>query len=104
MGFGEMNEIILERLEILQEDDEILDTLSLKEVDVREAYSINRSFRRGSSTHAQNQKISEPVINAQNRWRKTEHAKGRRPNLSMIENYSEIEQLIPTLVRYSELL
>ena len=104
MGFGEMNEIILERLELLQEDDDILNTLNLKEIDVRESYSINRSFRRGSATHAQNQKIPEPVINAQNRWRKIEHAKGKRPHLSMIENYSEIEQLIPTLVRYSELL
>ena len=104
LSFSEMNEIILERLEDLKEGDEEENLLGLQEVTIREEFSINRSFRRGSATHAQNQKIPEPVINAQNRWRKVEAAKGRRAKFSMLENYSDIEHLVPTLVRYSEML
>lgn len=104
MSFAQMNEIVLERLELLKESDKETNYLGLEKFNIREDFSINRSFRRGSSTHAQNQKVPEPVINAQNRWRKVEAAKGRRAKFSMIENYSDIEHLIPTLVRYSEML
>ena len=102
--FSDMNDIILEQLDKLKEDDLDGSMYDLTDVDVFEEFSINRSFRRGSSTHAQNQKIPELVINAQNRWRKIEAAKGMRPKFGMIENYSEIEHLIPTAVRYSEML
>ena len=102
--FQEMNDIILEQLEKLKEEDEQKDCYDLKGVDISEQYSINRSFRRGSATHAQNQKVPEHVINVQNRWRKVEGAKGRRPKFGMIENYSDIEHLIPTAIRYSEML
>ena len=101
--FGQMNEIILDRLEFIKDSsDYYLPELST--CDVREEYSINRSFRRGSSTHAQNQQIPEPSINSQNRWRKTEQAKGKKQKFSMIENYGDIEQLIPALVIYSSML
>jgi hypothetical protein len=78
--------------------------LGLDTFDIREDFSINRSFRRGSETHALNKKVPEVVINAQNRWKKIEAAKGRRAQFSMIENYSDILLLIPTMVRYSEML
>ena len=104
ISFPNMNEIVLDRLEIVKEENEEDNSLDLNNVNIREEFSINRSFRRGSATHAQNQKNPEPVINAQNRWRKVEAAKGRRAKFSMTENYSDIEQLIPTLVRYSEML
>jgi hypothetical protein len=103
MSFGQMNVLVLERLEEIQEEDE-RDEMKLKDVDVREDYNINRSFRRGSATHAQNSKVPELVIEAQNRWRKFERAKGSRPKLTMIETYADVEQLIPTLVRYSAML
>jgi hypothetical protein len=103
MSFGAMNEIVLERLEEVK----VLDTanaLGLEEFEIREDFSINRSFRRGSETHAQNQKVPETSINAQNRWKKIEAAKGRKAKFSMIENYADIVQLIPTMVRYSAML
>ena len=103
MSFGAMNDIILDRLESVKEED-VLNTLDLKDVDIREEFSINRSFRRGSSTHAQNMKVPEPSINLQNRWRKTELAKGRKQNFSMVENYGDIQQLVPALVVYSSML
>ena len=105
MSFGDMNDIVLDQLELVKELDAKKDRLKLQEFEeLREEFSINRSFRRGSSTHAQNRKIPVPVIDTQNRWRKVERAKGRRPKFSMIENYSDIEQLIPTMVQYSDML
>jgi hypothetical protein len=104
MKFSEMNEIILDQLEQVKEEDAERKLLGLETFDVREDFSINRSFRRGSETHALNQKVPEVVINAQNRWKKIEAAKGRKAHFSMIENYSDILLLIPTMVRYSEML
>ena len=103
MSFREMNEIVLERIEEIKEKDEE-DKFELKEVNIREEYSINRSFRRGSTAHALNQGVSQPVIDAHNRWRKVERSKGRKPKLDMIEEYADIAQLVPTRVKYTEML
>ena len=99
----EMNEIILEMIEEIKDKDET-DKFGLKEITVREDFSINRSFRRGSTAHALNQKIPQLVVEAHNRWRKIERSKGRKPKLGMIEEYSEIAQLVPTRVQYTEML
>jgi hypothetical protein len=104
MKFSDMNEIVLDQLEVVKDEDIEKKLLGLEAFDIREDFSINRSFRRGSETHALNQKVPEVVINAQNRWKKIEAAKGRRAQFSMIENYSDILLLIPTMVRYSEML
>ena len=104
MRFEIINEIILEQLEKMKEEDIGGKEFDLADSDIREEYSINWSFRRGSSTHAQNQKVPESVINTQNRWRKFEAAKGRRPKFGMVENYSDIEHLIPSAIRYSDML
>ena len=103
MSFSEMNEIVMERLEAVKEQD-LENELGLDVFDIREDFSINRSFRRGSETHAQNQKVPETAINAQNQWKKIEAAKGRKAKVSMIENYADIVQLVPTMIRYSEML
>ena len=104
MKFSEMNDVVLEVLESVKEKDSESNFLDLDKFDIREDFSINRSFRRGSETHALNQKIPEPVINAQNRWKKIEAAKGRKAKFSMIENYADIALLIPTMIRYSAML
>jgi hypothetical protein len=104
LPFGSMNDIILDRLEALKFKDSELNKLGLEAFNIREDFSINRSFRRGSETHALNQKVPEVVINAQNRWKKIEAAKGRKAQFSMIENYADILLLIPTMVRYSAML
>ena len=103
MAFREMNDIVLEVLEEVRDKDKD-DKLQLREVNIREDFSINRSFRRGSTAHALNQGVPQPVVEAHNRWRKIERSKGRKPKLGMIEEYSEIAQLVPTRVQYTELL
>ena len=100
LPFGIMNEWFHQGLETIKEND-FQDNLGLRSVDIREEYSINRSCRRGSSTHAQNQNISESIIRMQNRWSMVENAKGRRPTFNMVETYSDIEHLIPAVIQYS---
>ncbi len=103
MKFREMNEIVLDVIEEIKDKDEE-NIFELKDLIIREEFSINRSCCRGSSTHATNQHIPKPVIEAHNRWRKYERSKGRKPNLGMVEEYSEIEHLVPIRVQYTELL
>ena len=76
MEFGTMNEIILTGIESVKEAD-LDDRLKLRDQKVHEESSINHSFRCGLSTHVQNCKVPESVINAQNRWRKIEQAQGK---------------------------
>jgi len=101
VSFGEMNELYLDAMVELKEADD-LNVLGMDECEIREEFSIYRSFRRSSTTHAQNVEVPEEVVDVHNRWRKIERAKGRAPKLNMRERYSDIEHMIPTMLRYSD--
>ena len=73
-------------------------------VDVLEEYGISRSFRRGATTHARNCDVSLADIKAANRWRDQENAQGRSINQPMTDHYTEVKQLLPTLLRFSKAL
>jgi len=92
---------ILDRLHIIQGTNP--DLIS-KEVNVYEDYGISRSFRQGATTQARNKKVDENDINAMNRWRAAEGAKGRRPRMRMQDHYSYISQMVPVLLRFSSAL
>jgi hypothetical protein len=92
---------ILVELEAIQRDTRGIISES---IDVFESYGVSRSFRRGSNTHAINQGVTEATINHNNRWSIVERAKGRAPKLGMQQHYSEVLQLLPTLLRYSSAL
>ena len=77
-----------------------LPDLIAPEINVREEYGISRSFRRGSDTHAKNQGVSGLDIDVMNRWRTIESAKGRRPRMNMRDHYSEVRQMLTSLLRY----
>ena len=72
-----------------------------KTVDVDDEYSISRSARRGSTTHAFNMQIPPHVVEANNHWRKHQRSRGSTPNMSMMERYSDAKASVPTLIRYS---
>jgi hypothetical protein len=74
------------------------------DVDFGEEFGISRSFRRGATSTARVRKVPEEVVSLTNRWRKFEHAKGRRPRLTMQDHYSNIKILIPELVAFSQAL
>jgi hypothetical protein len=70
-------------------------------VDVREDYGLSRSCRRGVTTHARNQGVEPQVVEANNRWRKEERARGGNPHLSMMDYYTDIKQSLPLLLKFS---
>ena len=65
------------------------------DVNVQEEYDISRSFRRGATTHAKNQKVSKMDIDAANRWRNVENAQWRKISQPMRDHYSEVSQMVP---------
>ena len=73
-------------------------------VDVFDEYGLSRSFRRGSDTHAINQKVDTSDIERNNRWRSVENAKAKQPKLRMIHHYTEVSLSLPALLRYSQAL
>ena len=103
LSFRAMNDIVLERIEVIKDND-LKNCFNLESVEVREEFSINRSFRRGCTTHGRNQQIPKDVVEAHNRWRQNEKSKGKKPKMEMIEEYSDIELLIPTRIRFTEML
>jgi hypothetical protein len=72
-------------------------------LNIVEAYSLRRSLRRGSTSEATNRGVPRELIEMNNRWRKFENAKGRRPGMSMMAHYTEIRLMIASLWKYSRL-
>jgi hypothetical protein len=75
--------------------------LIAKSVNVFEDYGIRRSFRRGSDAEALNQGVDTVIINAMNRWRTVEEAKGKAPKLKMIAHYADLRLMLRALLQYS---
>jgi hypothetical protein len=77
--------------EILMEIQETNKELILESVEVVEDYGIGRSFRRGSDSEAIAQGVDSSDIDAMNRWRIMERARGQRPVFSsMREHYADV--------------
>jgi hypothetical protein len=74
------------------------------EVQVYEEYGISRSFGWGATTEARNKKVSDSDIDLMNRWRGFDNARGHRPRMRMQDHYSDISQMIPALLRFSQAL
>ena len=68
-------------------------------VDVREDCGIFRSLRRGVTSHALNMDIALALVDAINRWRSERNSQVAR--LDMCGNYSRLDSIKPTLLRYS---
>jgi hypothetical protein len=79
-------------------------SLFAPDLNVVEVYSLRRSLRRGSTSAATNKGVPKEIIEMNNRWRKLEAARGRRPGMSMMAHYTDIRLAIPTLWRYSRAL
>jgi len=72
------------------------------ELDVADAYSLRRSLRRGSTTHAKNREVLAEHIECNNRWRKQARAKGKAPSLSMSAHYTDVRGSLEYALRYSK--
>lgn len=73
-------------------------------IDVKFKYSINRSFRRGATTKARENGVSESTISINNRWRQVERSGGSIPNFKMFDLYTEISQTLDSRLRFSKSL
>jgi hypothetical protein len=74
------------------------------DVDCFEDFGISRSFRRGATSCARTRGVDDKQVDLINRWRKFEGARGRRPALAMHDHYSDIEIMIPEMVKFSKAL
>jgi len=72
-----------------------------EDVDIYEDFGISRSFRRGSTSTARTRGVDDKTVTLINRWRSFEQARGRRPAMSMKDHYSDIQILLPELIKYS---
>lgn len=70
-------------------------------LNLADAYGLRRSPRRGSTSEATNGGVRREIIELNNRWRKFDESKGRRPSMSMASHYTEIRLMLPTLWQYS---
>ena len=70
-------------------------------VKIEEDYRMKRLLRRGATADAQKARIPTPVIEANNRWRKVERAKGMAPGMSMMDQYMDAKASVPMLISFS---
>jgi hypothetical protein len=91
----------MEILDRLQEVQNSSTDLIPRDVNVHEYYGIVRSFRWGATTQARNAGVAENDINAMNLWRTADQAKGVKPRAKMPDHYSDIRQMVPTLLRFN---
>jgi hypothetical protein len=98
---SEMEEVFFNRLEKVQER---LPNLIPADICVAEEYGIYRSFRRRATSEAVNRKVKPHIIEANNRWRKVEQAKGRQASVAMREHYTDPSMILDTLLIFSQSL
>jgi hypothetical protein len=89
---------ILERFCVIQRQD---NSPIPRDVNVYDDYGVSRSFRRGSCSEARARGVDDRDVDCTNRWRNHENARGRKPRRAMRDHYSDIEILVPALLRYS---
>ena len=78
--------------------------LITKDIEVDKKFNVYRSFRRGATTQAKEQGVSEPTIEINNRWRKVQLKQGSLPKLPMSQLYVEISQALTSKLRFSKAL
>ena len=71
------------------------------QVEVADAYGMMRSSRRGATAHARNMKVKNDVIEAVHRWRREAFGGGGAIRLDLIDVYTSLDALSPTLLEYS---
>jgi len=96
--------IEMELMERLQGIKDSVPGLIPSDVDIYEDFGISRSFRRGATSTVRTRGVDDKYVKLINRWRTFEDAKGRRPTLSMQDHYSDIQILLPELMKFSQAL
>jgi hypothetical protein len=69
------------------------------EVDVESIFGILRSSRRGMTAHARNMEVSKDMLKVFNRWHTEMNSSTGIARLDMLETYSSLDAIKPTLLR-----
>jgi hypothetical protein len=70
------------------------------DIDVQESFGISWSLRRGVTAHARNIEVPVELLNAVNRWRTEATSVTGNPRLDMMDVYTRLEALLPTVLRF----
>ena len=71
-------------------------------MEVADCFGILRSLRRWATVHARNRKVRNEVIEAVHRWRREALGGGSGSiRLDLIDVYTSLDALAPTLLEYS---
>jgi hypothetical protein len=65
-------------------------------------FGLWRSGRRGATTEATHNLVDEKIIELINRWRKREAAKGTEAGLPMRQVYTQVSNLLGTVLQFSQ--
>lgn len=93
-----INDELKTQLVYVKEQDPTLFPPDLKLEDI----NTNRSFRKGSTSRAQNLLLSDSIIDSNNRWRTFEQAKGSRPTLKLRDHYSSMRLMVNKILAYPQ--
>ena len=66
---------------------------------VEDSFGILRSCRRGMTAHARNRAVTKDDLQTFNRWNKGISSTSGAPRLDMVEHYSSLTVMKPTLLR-----
>ena len=88
--FGLLEEIQTERPDLIPEG-----------IDIRDAYGLARSFRRGATTRAENRGVSEALIDYFNRWKQSKDADEPYFQGNMRVHYADQRQMAEKFIKFS---
>lgn len=101
MRAHQLEQKFFDRLDAVKERCPLLINDSLE---VEEEYGISRSFRRGATSEVMNKLGNSEVVEANGRWRKTNQAGAKRPNITIREHYTDVRLIVDLLLRFSQAL
>ena len=90
-----------ELLEQLEWTKETYPSLFTEDFDL-ERIRCSRSFRKGSTSRAQDLGLSQNIIDANNKWRAYEKASGSKPQLALRDYYSSVRLMSNKLLKYPQ--
>lgn len=67
-------------------------------VSMEEDFSTFWLLRQSATSESKNARITEAVVNMNNRWRKLLRADGMKLEMSMMEHYMEVKVIVPTII------
>jgi hypothetical protein len=70
-----------------------------KTIELEAKFGILRSLRRGMTSHARNMRVAPGDLQAFNRWSKALHSATGAMRLDMMETYSSLDSIKPTMLR-----